>query len=220
MVMNMKRFLFAVATLLFICSIQMNSQDLIARQAPVDKKPKTTEAIQSDKKVPVAKKRATTKYGSHMMFMGIPIDGTLDEFAPLLTEKNFRQNRHMKWNFSGVFYETLSTVNVSTDNQSNMINSVKVTFYTGVNGLSDDQMVALHNRIVRGLRKKYANAKISQTDGETVFSVALGYIDCRIFKRNLSRNFGGGVYIELEYVDKKNTSNYSLPRLNKADDDL
>lgn len=218
--MNMKRFLFAVTALLFICSTQMNSQDLMARQAPVDKKPKTTEAIQSDKKVSVAKTRTTTKSGSHMMFMGIPIDGTLDEFAPLLIEKNFRQDRHMKWNFSGVFYETLSTINVSTDNQSNMINSVKVTFYTGVNGLSDDQMVALYNRIVRGLRKKYANAKISRTDGEIVFSMALGYIDCRIFERNLSRNFGGGVYIELEYVDKKNTSNYSLPRLNKADDDL
>lgn len=218
--MNMKRFIFAVATLLFICSTQMNSQDLMARQAPIDKKSKTTEAIQSDKIVPVAKTRTSTKSGSHMMFMGIPIDGTLDEFAPLLIEKNFRQNNHIKRNFSGVFYETLSTINVSTDNQSNMINSVKVTFYTGVNGLSDDQMVALYNRIVKGLRKKYANAKFSQTDGECVLSMALGYIDCRIFERNLSRNFGGGVYIELKYVDRKNTSNYSLPRLNKADDDL
>ena len=37
---------------------------------------------------------------------------------------------------------------------------------------------------------------------------------------NLSRNFGGGTYIKLKYVDKKNTSDYSLPRINRADDDL
>ncbi len=222
----MKRNLLFIVALLFGCSIRILSQDVMARQASVDKKPKTVEVIQSNKnapvapKSPVAKSRSVPKTSSHMKFMGIPIDGTLDEFAPLLMEKNFRQDRHMKWNFSGVFYETLSTINVSTDNQSNLINSVKVTFYTGGNGLSDDQMVALYNRIVRGLCKKYANAKISRTDGEIVFSMALGYINCRIFERNLSRNFGGGVYIELYYVDKKNTSNYSLPRLNKADDDL
>jgi hypothetical protein len=50
--------------------------------------------------------------------------------------------------------------------------------------------------------------------------MTLGYIDCKIYDMNLSRNFGGGTYIKLKYVDKKNTSNYSLPRLNKADDDL
>ena len=48
----------------------------------------------------------------------------------------------------------------------------------------------------------------------------LGYIYCEIYNMNLSRNFGGGTYIKLRYVDKNNTSDYSLPRLNKADDDL
>lgn len=222
----MKRYLIVFVALLFGCSIHMLSQDVMARQAPIDKKPKTVEVIQSNKtasattKSSVTKSRHVTKAGSHMKFMGIPIDGSLDEFAPLLIAKDFSQDRHMEWHFRGFFYETFSTINVSTDKQNEKINSVKVTFYTGVNGLSDGQMVSLYNRIVKGLRKKYANAKLLQSDGEIVMSMALGYIHCRIFERIFSRNFGGGVYIELEYVDKKNSSNYSLPRLNKADDDL
>ena len=69
-------------------------------------------------------------------------------------------------------------------------------------------------------KKKYTNAKFSQLDGHTLLSMSLGYIYCEIYNMNLSRNFGGGTYIKLRYVDKKNTSDYSLPRLNKADDDL
>jgi hypothetical protein len=198
----------------------MRGQDVVARQAPVDKRPTTTEAIQSDKKVARVKSRTKAKSDSHMMFMGIPIDGTLDDFAPLLIEKDFTQSSFAKQSFSGMFYETLSTISVSTDKQNETINSVEVTFYTGVNGLSENQMVALYNRIVKGLCKKYANAKISRTDGDILLSMTLGYIDCKIYDMNLSRNFGGGTYIKLKYVDKKNTSNYSLPRLNKADDDL
>jgi hypothetical protein len=95
-----------------------------------------------------------------------------------------------------------------------------VRYYTGVNGLSDDQMVSLYYRIVRGLKKKYTTAKLSQLDGRTLLSMPLGYIYCEIYEMNLSRSFGGGTYIKLRYVDKKNTSDYSLPRLNKADDDL
>ena len=152
--------------------------------------------------------------------MSIPIDGTLEEIAPKLIEKNFRQERLMPNSFSGMFYETLSSINVSTDKTTEKVNSVEVRYYTGVNGLSEGQMVSLYNRIVRGLKKKYTNAKFIQLDGRTLLSMPLGYIYCEIYDMNLSRNFGGGTYIVLKYVDKKNTSNYALPRLNRADDDL
>lgn len=217
----MKRLSLILAIVLLGNTIQVRSQDIVARKASTDKKANTTKVVGSDKKVTgTAKSRTTAKTGSHLLFMGIPIDGTLEDIAPKLIEKNFRQERLMPNSFSGMFYETLSSINVSTDKTTEKVNSVEVRYYTGVNGLSEDQMVSLYNRIVRGLKKKYTNAKFSQLDGQTLLSMPLGYIYCEIYNMNLSRNFGGGTYIKLSYVDKKNTSDYSLPRLNKADDDL
>ena len=222
----MKKILF-IAIVLISCAIQVKGQDVVARKASSDKKASTTQEVSSVKKSvnkaqssSTIKKSTTTKTGSHLLFMGIPIDGTLEDIAPKLIEKNFRQERLMPNSFSGIFYETLASINVSTDNTTEKVNSVKVRYYTGVNGLSEDQMVSLYNRIVRGLKKKYTNAKFSKLDGKTLLSMPLGFIYCEIYNMNLSRNFGGGTYIELMYVDKKNTSGYSLPRLNKADDDL
>lgn len=223
----MKIYLLFIAIAIIGNTLQVRSQDLISRPASADKKAKTTEVMQSNNKTSTkvktpttSKPRTTVKTGSHLLFMGIPIDETLEEFAPRLIEKNFSQDRYTPHCFSGMFYETFSSVYVSTDKTTNKINSVEVRYYTGVNSLSDDQMVSLYYRIVRVLKKKYTNAKFSQLDGKTLLSMPLGYIYCVIYSRNLSRNFGGGTYIELHYVDKKNTSAYSLPRLNKADDDL
>ena len=223
----MKRYLYIIVLALISNTLQSRSQDLLARPASVDKKAKQTEVMQSNNKVVpqaktpnTAKTRATAKTGSHLKFMGIPIDGTLEEFAPRLVEKNFSQDKHAPHCFSGFFYETFSSVYVQTDKATDIINSVEVRYFSGVNGLSDDQMVSLYNRIVRGLKNKYASAKFSKLDGKTLLSMPLGYIYCEIYSRNLLRNFGEGTYIELHYVDKKNTSAYSLPRLNRADDDL
>lgn len=223
----MKRYLYIIAIAIIGSTLQVKSQDLIARPASVDKKAKQTEVMQSNNKaVPqaktpnAAKTRTTVKTASHLKFMGIPIDGTLEEFAPRLIEKNFSQDKHAPHCFSGSFYETYSSVYVHTDKATDIINSVEVRYFSGVNGLSDDQMVSLYNRIVRGLKKKYSSAKFSKLDGKTLLSMPLGYIYCEIYGRNLPKNFGGGTYIELHYVDKKNTSAYSLPRLNRADDDL
>ena len=207
-------------------AIQVKGQDFVARKATFDKKASTTQTVSVAKRTDTAiqstttTKKSTATKSAHMLFMGIPIDGTLEEITPKLIEKDFRQERLMPNNFSGMFYETLSSVNVSTDNTTDKVYSVEVRYYSGVNGLSDDQMVSLYNRIVRGLKKKYTNAKFSQLDGKTLLSMPLGYIYCEIYRMNLSRNFGGGVYINLRYVDKKNTSGYSLPCLNRADDDL
>ncbi len=222
----MKKILF-MALVLIGCAIQVKGQDVVARKASSDKKASTTQEVNVAKKSvtktqtsTTIKKSTTNKTGSHLLFMGIPIDGTLVGYAPKLIEKNFRQDRLIPYSFSGIFYETLATINVSTDNTNENVNSVEVRYYTGVNGLNEDQMVSLYNRIVRGLKKKYTNARFSQLDGKTLLSMPLGYIYCEIYNMNLSRNFGGGTYIKLRYVDKKNTSGYSLPRLNKADDDL
>lgn len=232
MINDIKNILF-IAIVFIGCAIQVKGQDVVAKKASVDKKASTTQEVSSIKKSvttaqsSTAIKKSTTtkkstinKTGSHLLFMGIPIDGSLEDIAPKLIEKNFRQERLMPNSFSGIFYETLASINVSTDNTTEKVNSVKVRYYTGVNGLSEDQMVSLYNRIVRGLKKKYTYAKFSKLDGKTLLSMPLGYIYCEIYNMNLSRNFGGGTYIELMYVDKKNTSGYSLPRLNKADDDL
>lgn len=226
MIKDMIKILF-IAIVLFGSTIHVKGQDVVARKASVDKKASTTKEVSGVKKTVTTnqssttiKKSTTTKTGSHLLFMGIPIDGTLEDIAPKLIEKNFRQERLMPKSFSGIFYETLASINVSIDDTNEKANSVEVRYYTGVNGLSEDQMVSLYNRIVRGLKKKYTNAKFSQLDGKTLLSMPLGYIYCEIYNMNLSRNFSGGTYIKLRYVDKNNTSDYSLPRLNKADDDL
>lgn len=226
MINDIKNILF-IAIVFIGCAIQVKGQDVVAKKASVDKKASTTQEVSSIKKSVTTAQSSTTinkstinKTGSHLLFMGIPIDGSLEDIAPKLIEKNFRQERLMPNSFSGIFYETLASINVSTDNTTEKVNSVKVRYYTGVNGLSEDQMVSLYNRIVRGLKKKYTYAKFSKLDGKTLLSMPLGYIYCEIYNMNLSRNFGGGTYIKLRYVDKNNTSDYSLPRLNKADDDL
>jgi len=222
----MKKLLFIVIVIVS-SAINVKGQDVVARKAPANKKASTTKVVSGTKKAAtttkagkIAPKSTASKNASHLLFMGIPIDGTFDEFAPKLIEKDFTQEKFRPNSFSGMFYETLSSIYVYTDSNTEKINSVEVRYYTGVNGLSEGQMVSLYNRIVRGLRKKYTNAKYSQLDGQTLLSMPLGYIYCEIYDMNLSRNFGGGTYIKLKYVDKKNSSDYSLPRLNRADDDL
>lgn len=222
----MKKLLFLVI-ILASSAIHVNGHDIVARKTPADKKSSTSQVVNSDKKTVTTAKTGKTnpkstaaKNDSHLLFMGIPIDGTLEEFAPKLIEKDFRQDRFTPKCFSGMFYETLSSIYVRTDSNTEKANSVEVQYFTGVNGLNEGQMVSLYNRIVRGLRKKYTSAKFSQLDGKTLLSMPLGYIYCEIYNMNLSRNFGGGTYIKLKYVDKKNTSDYSLPRINRADDDL
>ena len=156
----MKKLLF-IAIVLFGSTIHVKGQDVVARKASVDKKASITKEVSGVKKTVTTnlssttiKKSTTTKTGSHLLFMGIPIDGTLEDIAPKLIEKNFRQERLMPKSFSGIFYETLASINVSIDDTNEKANSVEVRYYTGVNGLSEDQMVSLYNRIVRGLKKK------------------------------------------------------------------
>lgn len=168
----MKRLTIFLAVALLGSTIQIKSQDIVARKTPTDKKSNTTIVVSSGKKVMgTAQSGVTVKSSSHLLFMGIPIDGTLEEIAPKLIEKDFRQERLMPNSFSGMFYETLSSINVSTDKTTEKVNSVEVRYYTGVNGLSEGQMVSLYNRIVRGLKKKYTNAKFSQLDGQTLLKI-------------------------------------------------
>jgi hypothetical protein len=221
----MKIFSLIIVTLLG-STIQIESQDVVARLAATDMEVSVINEVDGkgaqDTVKPVRTPQSVTalKKSPHLQFMGMPIDGNLEEIAPKLIEKGFRQCNYNKNFFSGRFYETLSDINVYTDGTTEKVNSIEVSFFTGVNGLSEIQMISLYNRIVRGLKKKYTTAKFSQLDGKILLSMPLGYISCEIYNLNFPRNFGGGTYIKLRYVDKANTSNYSLPRLDKADDDL
>ena len=87
--MRKSLFLIAIAFLGNISGIK--SQDMLSRQAPMDKQTSPTAAIQSDKKsVSNTEARTTaTKKEPHLLFMGVPIDGSIEMFDQKILRQLF-----------------------------------------------------------------------------------------------------------------------------------
>lgn len=154
---------------------------------------------------------------SHLNFLGAPIDGTLQEYREFLEKKNYRRDMSDK-SFAGYFFDKFCTLHIGVNDEIDKICSVEVYYYSKAHGHSQETLVYLYNRIKQGLKNKYKKAKILQEPGVTYYILPQGYIKCQIYE--ITINFGKGTYLTVEYVDKKNTKNYSVPKLKNPEKDL
>lgn len=214
----MKKYLLFFVMVLLGNVIPMKSQDMLSRKAPVDKKTEPAKVIQNEKKTVNATKQPTVKKtGPHLLFMGIPIDGSIEVFDQKLDEKGLHKSSI--GNYSGRFYGQFCVANTTIDDVTGNVCEVLIRYNQLIANYTEDQLISLYNSIVRDLKKKYTNAKRNETSGNLVLSMPTGYIECKIFT-TLFGKMGGGVNLTIKYVDKNNSSNYCVPTLKRNEDDL
>lgn len=91
----------------------------------------------------------------HMKFMGLPIDGTIDQFGKQLTSKGFTKSisdsRAGYWSYNGSFNEKKVQLGVQYNIPTNKVFSVQVTY------LCSDSMDGLftYEDWVKKLKSKY-----------------------------------------------------------------
>ncbi len=155
--------------------------------------------------------------GSHLNFLGSPIDGTLEEYKEFLEKKDFRRDMSDK-SYAGYFFNKFCTLNLRVNEDTKKVSSVEVYYYSKAHGHSQETLISLYNRIKQGLKNKYKKAKVLQQPGIAFFILPQGYIKCEIYE--ITMNFGNGTYLKVNYVDKLNTKNYTVPTLRNPENDL
>ena len=155
--MKKARFLLIVA--LIACLNQVISQNVSTRYSTMPQKVKSTNMTQRNKNaVGTTKPRAKTNTNQHLLFLGKPIDGTLEEFTSFLTENGFRQTKWWKKLFEGSFYLFPSYIVVRTDGKNEKVNSIEVLYNNIVCGLDEYQMIRLYYQIADALKREYVRA--------------------------------------------------------------
>lgn len=156
-------------------------------------------------------------FAQHFQFMGIPIDGTLDEFEQRIKEKGFeavdngelatifeafRNQFDQRW-YLGVYAGYQTNVLVSSTPHSNLVYSVLV-----VKLFKDyESAKRMVDFIKKVIAEKYTIDKVSnESDERTTFEVGLGDIVVQI--SNISDNpiFNNNYSVMIMYFDIKNTT--------------
>lgn len=156
---------------------------------------------------------------NHLKFLDIPIDGTIESFGSSLSKKDYYKSSLSDKSYTGHFYQVIASVELHEDEINKKVNSVKVRYNQSMTSYNRNQMINLYLSITKGLKTKYKSAKITDTGDDIIFSLPQGYIYCRFFS-TIFEAMGGGINVELTYVDKTNTSNFKLPVLKSPDSDL
>lgn len=156
---------------------------------------------------------------NHLNFMQIPIDGTVESFGEELIKKDFVKSKYSETTFTGKFYNVICSTELGKDTKNDKVHAVKVRYNQSMTGLSKQGIINLYRNIAVGLKEKYKSAKMTVKGDVVLFSLQNGYIQCNIYETAFGA-MGGGVNIEIDYVDKVNTTNYKLPVLKSPNDDL
>ena len=154
---------------------------------------------------------------SHIQFMEIPLNGDFDSFKEKLEEKDINKNSYTKSGFSGFFFGTIASINISYNEETGNVYKAVVRYNESMTGRNRNQIVELYKRICQGLITKYPKAKIQSVDGDLLLSLSNGYIRCKIFGFLPTL---GGATIDLTYEDKENSPKYEVPVLKNINDDL
>ena len=213
----MKRFLLLIALALFGCVSQMKSQDVLAQRANNDNNAKPSSKSQIGKKVVSGAKTHAVAKTAHMLFMGIPIDGSIYAFEQKVFEKKFHKSSI--GSYSGYFYGQFCVADIITNDNTANVCEVEIRYNQLIAKYTEFQLKTLYDNIVRDLKKKYTNAKRDETSGWLVLTLPTGFIECRIFESILGK-MGGGVNLSIRYVDKANSPDYKIPVLKRNEDDL
>lgn len=154
--------------------------------------------------------------------MQIPIDGSIESFGESLSLKDFNKSSLSDKSYHGYFYKTFASVEISEDKTNQKINAVKVRYNESMTKLSRQSLINLYRNIVQDYIAKYKpikSAKCEIVDDNFLVTLPEGYICCRIFD-TIFGAMGGGVNIEIDYVDKANSSDYKIPTFKRASDNL
>lgn len=155
----------------------------------------------------------------HLNFLQIPIDGTIESFGERLTKKDFIKSKYSDVTFTGNFYNVICSTELEKDSKNNKVHAVKVRYNQSMTGLSKQGIINLYRNIAVGIKDKYKSAKMTVKGDVVLFSLSNGYILCNIYETAFG-TMGGGINIEIHYVDKANTTNYKLPSIKSPSDDL
>jgi hypothetical protein len=215
----MKRILLIFLSIMVGSNINfVKGQDPIAPKAPLAKTTEPKEEIQNDKKaVSTSKSGAMTSTGTHLMFMGIPIDGTIDSFDKKISEKSFHKSS--LGDYTGRFYGQFCVADTKINKNTDNVYEVLIRYNQSIAHYTKGDLILLYGNIVRDLKKKYPKAKCDETDSHLVLSMSQGFIECKIFS-TIFGNMGGGVNLVVRYVDKTNSMSYNIPTVKRNEDDL
>lgn len=151
---------------------------------------------------------------NHLEFLHIPIDGDLESFEQKLLEKEFSKSYR---SYLGYFYKTLCSVSVKIDPTTAKVHKISVDFCQGTTNLSRNEIENKFRSLVKDYTEKYGSAKCKLIDNNFIVSLPNGYITCQIYWPPISL---GGTRVEINYIDKKNTTDYKVPSFKKASEDL
>lgn len=151
---------------------------------------------------------------NHLEFMQISIDGDLDSFEQKLLEKDFSKSYHSYLVF---FYKTLCSVSVKVDPTTEKVHKISINFCQGTTNLTKNEIENKFQGLIKDYSTKYGKTKCKLIDNNFIVTLPNGYITCQIFWPPISL---GGTRVEINYVDKANTTDYTIPSFKKASEDL
>lgn len=151
----------------------------------------------------------------HMKFMGIPIEGTIEEFAVTLENKGFKKitKNGLRGTFAGydctIFLNTTGASARKSDNVAN----INVRF----NEYEIGSMDIFHN-LSKWLSVKYGKFDECQDyyvkDSNGHYKISINRVWCNEYGTIVLNDGGkGGKCIELTYIDRENTTGNSDSKL-------
>lgn len=215
----MKRILLVVITIMVESSVSIiKCQDSFVPKAPIPKTTQPAEEVQNGKNaVSTSKATAMTSTGTHLLFMGIPIDGDVDSFDEKISMKDFHKTS--LGGYTGRFYGQFCVAETKRNKDTGNVCEVQIRYNQSIAHYTKSDLILLYGNIVRDLKKKYPKAKCDEADSHFVLSMSQGFIECKIFS-TIFGNMGGGVNLVVRYVDKTNSMFYNIPTVKRNEDDL
>ena len=214
----MKTLLVAITIIFGSYVNQIKSHAPLAPKAILGTMTQPVENIQNENKtVSTNKSTKVTSSGTHLLFMGIPIDGSIDSFKEKLSEKEFYETS--LGDYTGRFYGHFCVADAKINKNTGSVCEVLIRYNQSIANYTKDDLILLYGDIVRGLKKKYSKAKCDEINNHMVISMPQGFIECKIFSTFFGA-MGGGINLVVRYVDKANTSVYEIPTVRRNEDDL
>jgi hypothetical protein len=214
----MKTLLVAITIIFGSYVNQIKSHAPLAPKAILGTMTQPVENIQNENKTVSTNKSTTvTSSGTHLLFMGIPIDGDVDSFDEKISMKDFHKTS--LGGYTGRFYGQFCVAETKRNKDTGNVCEVQIRYNQSIAHYTKSDLILLYGNIVRDLKKKYPKAKCDEADSHFVLSMSQGFIECKIFS-TIFGNMGGGVNLVVRYVDKTNSMFYNIPTVKRNEDDL
>lgn len=155
----------------------------------------------------------------HLKFMGIPIDGTLDEFSNKLKNKGFIEgNLHPGARFfSGIFSGEEATVAVHFNQKNKIVHMAVVSFEYSSIDIAKSKLEIYNNMVKKKYSPNPSNIYESEEFGYPFYTYFL-YDTNNILMGNITlyiSNFQGMIHMHISYQDYHN---YKLNQQSNIED--